>query len=85
MDRPCSYRILAAFAVSAAGYALSSFLRGFSAALARMFVVAFETDAMQLGLLGGTYFSSFALLQLPMRSWRPSRPSTVAECGSRRQ
>jgi MFS family permease len=57
------------FAIFAAAYLLSSLLRGVTAALAPIFVAAFETSPAQLGLLAGAYFASFALLQLPMGAW----------------
>ena len=52
--------------VFAAGYLLSSLLRGVTAALAPIFTQEFSVSPAQLGLLAGSYFASFALLQLPM-------------------
>ncbi|WP_372425172.1 MFS transporter [Salinarimonas chemoclinalis] len=53
-------------AVFAAGYLLSSLLRGITAALAPFFGREFGVSPAELGLLAGSYFFSFALLQLPM-------------------
>jgi MFS family permease len=61
--------LLAVFAIFAAGYLLSSLLRGVTAALAPVFTAEFHTNPAQLGLLAGGYFASFALLQLPMGTW----------------
>ncbi len=52
--------------IFAAGYLLSSLLRGVTAALAPVFIEAFHISTTQLGLLAGAYFVSFAILQLPM-------------------
>ena len=52
--------------VFAAGYLLSSQLRGVTAALAAMFTAEFSLSSAQLGLLAGSYFVSFAIMQLPM-------------------
>lgn len=52
--------------VFAAGYLLSSALRGVTAALAPIFTEQFSTSPAELGLLAGAYFASFALMQLPM-------------------
>lgn len=60
-------RILAfLLVVFAAGYLLSSLLRGVTAALAPIFTQEFAVSPAALGLLAGSYFASFALLQLPM-------------------
>ncbi len=68
--KPTSSRgTLIVFAIFAAGYLLSSLLRGVTAALAPLFIAAFQTNPAQLGLLAGAYFASFALLQLPMGAW----------------
>jgi predicted MFS family arabinose efflux permease len=61
--------LYAVFAIFAAGYLLSSLLRGVTAALAPSFIDEFRTDPAQLGLLAGAYFASFAVLQLPMGVW----------------
>jgi MFS family permease len=61
--------LLIVFAIFAAGYLLSSLLRGVTAALAPVFTAAFHANPAQLGLLAGAYFASFALLQLPMGAW----------------
>lgn len=61
--------LYAVFAIFAAGYLLSSLLRGVTAALAPSFIHEFHTDPAQLGLLAGAYFASFAVLQLPMGVW----------------
>lgn len=53
-------------AVFAAGYLLSSLLRGVTAALAPFFTREFGVSPAELGLLAGSYFASFALMQLPM-------------------
>jgi MFS family permease len=52
--------------IFAAGYLLSSQLRGVTAALAPMFTTQFAISPAQLGLLAGSYFASFAIMQLPM-------------------
>ncbi|MFN7881999.1 MAG: MFS transporter, partial [bacterium] len=69
MDKPNSLGLYVVFAVFAAGYLLSSLLRGITAALAPSFISEFQTDPAQLGLLAGAYFASFAMLQLPMGVW----------------
>lgn len=69
MNVPSPRGIFAIFAIFAAGYLLSSLLRGVTAALAPLFTAEFQTNPAQLGLLGGAYFASFALLQLPMGAW----------------
>lgn len=55
--------------VFAAGYLLSSLLRGITAALAPIFTQQFSITPADLGLLAGAYFASFAVLQLPMGTW----------------
>jgi MFS family permease len=62
-------RLTGVFVVFALGYLLSSQLRGVTAALAPAFVAEFGLSPAQLGLLGGAYFLSFAVLQLPMGAW----------------
>jgi MFS family permease len=52
--------------IFAAGYLLSSQLRGVTAALAPMFTTQFAISPAELGLLAGSYFASFAIMQLPM-------------------
>lgn len=52
--------------IFAAGYLLSSQLRGVTAALAPLFTGQFALGPGELGLLAGSYFASFALMQLPM-------------------
>jgi predicted MFS family arabinose efflux permease len=69
LDKPNSLGLYVVFAVFAAGYLLSSLLRGITAALAPSFISEFQTDPAQLGLLAGAYFASFAMLQLPMGVW----------------
>lgn len=61
--------VMAIVSIFAAGYLLSSLLRGVTAALAPVFVAEFGASPAQLGLLAGAYFASFALLQLPMGAW----------------
>ena len=56
----------AVLVIFAAGYLLSSLWRGVPAALAPMFTEQFALSAGELGLLAGSYFASFAILQLPM-------------------
>ncbi|NBB82492.1 MAG: MFS transporter, partial [Alphaproteobacteria bacterium] len=64
---PPTGRILALLlVVFATGYLLSSLLRGVTAALAPIFTQEFAASPAALGLLAGSYFASFALLQLPM-------------------
>ena len=55
--------VLVAFA---AAYLLSSQLRGVTAALAPIFKAQFALSPVELGLLAGSYFASFAMMQLPM-------------------
>lgn len=69
MNTPSSRGVLVVFAIFAAGYLLSSLLRGVTAALAPVFIAEFQTNPAELGLLAGAYFASFALLQLPMGAW----------------
>jgi MFS family permease len=69
VNTPSSRGILVVFAIFAAGYLLSSLLRGVTAALAPVFIAEFHTNPAELGLLAGAYFASFALLQLPMGAW----------------
>ena len=69
MNPTSSRSLLTVFAIFAAGYLLSSLLRGVTAALAPVFTAEFHTNPGQLGLLAGAYFASFALLQLPMGAW----------------
>lgn len=52
--------------IFAAGYLLSSQLRGVTAALAPLFKAGFSLSSADLGLLAGSYFASFAIMQLPM-------------------
>ena len=68
-DKPANGRLLLVFVVFAAGFLLSSLLRGVTASLAPFFIHDFQTDPAQLGLLAGAYFASFAVLQLPMGVW----------------
>jgi MFS family permease len=56
-------------AIFAAGYLLSSLLRGVTAALAPIFTGEFGVSPAELGLLAAAYFASFAVLQLPMGAW----------------
>lgn len=62
-------RLPAVFTLLAAGYLLSSLLRGVTAALAPALTDEFHAGPAPLGLLAGAYFASFALLQLPMGAW----------------
>jgi len=57
------------FFVFGAAYLLSSLLRGITAALAPSFVFDFSLESSELGLLGGSYFLGFALMQLPAGAW----------------
>jgi MFS family permease len=57
------------FLVFGAAYLLSSLLRGVTAALASSFVLDFDLASSELGLLGGSYFLGFALMQLPAGAW----------------
>jgi MFS family permease len=57
------------FLVFGAAYLLSSLLRGVTAALAPSFVFDFSLDPSELGLLAGSYFLGFALMQLPAGAW----------------
>jgi len=57
------------FLVFGAAYLLSSLLRGVTAALAPSFVFEFSLEPSELGLLGGSYFLGFALMQLPAGAW----------------
>jgi predicted MFS family arabinose efflux permease len=69
LDKPNARDLYPVFTIFAAGYLLSSLLRGVTAALAPSFISEFNVDPAQLGLLAGAYFASFALLQLPMGAW----------------
>lgn len=57
------------FAVFAAGYLLSSLMRGVTATLAPVLTRELGLTSTQLGLLGGAYFLGFAVLQLPLGTW----------------
>jgi MFS family permease len=57
------------FGVFAAGYFLSSLVRGVTATLAPVLKQEFSLTAGELGLLGGAYFLGFAVLQLPLGNW----------------
>lgn len=69
MNIPNPRGLYAVFVVFAAGFLMSSLLRGVTAVLAPSFIREFNTDPAQLGLLAGAYFVSFAILQLPMGVW----------------
>ena len=60
---PLPWLLLSMFAC---GYLLSTLLRGVTAALAPYFTQEFSVTPAQLGLLAGSYFFGFALLQLPI-------------------
>jgi len=62
-------RALLVFVVFAAGYFLSSLVRGVTATLAPVLTREQGLTAGQLGLLGGAYFLGFAVLQLPLGNW----------------
>lgn len=62
-------RALPVFVVFAAGYFLSSLVRGVTATLAPTLTREQGLTAGQLGLLGGAYFLGFAVLQLPLGNW----------------
>ncbi|RZL91783.1 MAG: MFS transporter [Variovorax sp.] len=62
-------RALLIFGVFAAGYFLSSLVRGVTATLAPVLKAEFSLTAGELGLLGGAYFLGFAVLQLPLGNW----------------
>lgn len=66
MTKPTGHVLGFLLAVFAAGYLLSSLLRGVTAALAPYFTQEFAVTPAELGLLAGSYFASFALMQLPM-------------------
>lgn len=57
------------FLIFGAAYLLSSLLRGVTAALAPSFVLEFRLEPSELGLLGGSYFLGFAIMQLPAGAW----------------
>ena len=52
------------FVIFAVGYLLSSALRGVTATLAPTFVQSFDLQPAALGVLGGSYFLGFALMQV---------------------
>lgn len=60
---PLPWLLLSMFAC---GYLLSTLLRGVTAALAPYFTQEFSVTPAELGLLAGSYFFGFALLQLPI-------------------
>ncbi len=66
MTKPTGHVLGFLLAVFATGYLLSSLLRGVTAALAPYFTQEFAVTPAELGLLAGSYFASFALMQLPM-------------------
>jgi len=66
MTKPTGRVLGFLLAVLATGYLLSSLLRGVTAALAPYFTQEFAVTPAELGLLAGSYFASFALMQLPM-------------------
>lgn len=70
------------FVIFAVGYLLSSALRGVTATLAPTFVQSFDLQPAALGVLGGSYFLGFALMQLPAGAWLDRFGSRPVLCAS---
>lgn len=62
-------RAVAVFVVLAAGYFLSSLIRGVTGIMAPTLTEELSLSAGELGLLAGAYFCGFAAMQLPLGSW----------------
>ncbi len=65
-ESPQSFRPFLIFAILSALYSLSMFYRVSNAVIAPNLIQDLELDAETLGILGGAFFYSFALLQIPM-------------------
>lgn len=65
-NRPSRLRLFLIFSSLSALYVLSMFYRVSNAVIAPDLVKEFELDAESLGVLGGAFFYSFALLQIPL-------------------
>ncbi len=81
-----SGRVWIVFGIFAAGYFLSSLVRGVTATLAPVLKQDFSLTSGELGLLGGAYFLGFAVLQLPLGNWLdrhgPRRVLLLCLCGA---
>lgn len=65
-ESPQSFRPFLIFAILSALYSLSMFYRASNAVIAPNLIQDLGLDAETLGILGGAFFYSFALLQIPM-------------------
>lgn len=65
-ESPQSFRPFLIFAILSALYSLSMFYRVSNAVIAPNLIQDLGLDAETLGILGGAFFYSFALLQIPM-------------------
>ena len=66
MPRGRSYKLFLIFAILSALYFLSQFFRTSNAIIAPDLIRDLKLNAETLGLLGGAFFYSFALFQIPM-------------------
>jgi len=66
MPRRTSYKLFLIFAVLSALYVLSQFFRTSNAIIAPKLIQDLKLNAETLGFLGGAFFYSFALFQIPM-------------------
>jgi sugar phosphate permease len=64
--RGTSYKLFSIFAVLSALYVLSQFFRTSNAIIATKLIQDLGLNAETLGILGGAFFYSFALFQIPM-------------------
>jgi MFS family permease len=65
-ETPQPFRLLLIFSILSALYTLSMFYRVSNAVIAPNLIRDLSLDAETLGFLGGAFFYSFALLQIPM-------------------
>jgi sugar phosphate permease len=65
-ETPQPFRLLLIFSILSALYTLSMFYRVSTAVIAPNLIRDLGLDAETLGILGGAFFYSFALLQIPM-------------------
>ena len=66
MPRGTSYKLFLIFAILSALYVLSQFFRTSNAIIAPKLIQDLKLNAETLGFLGGAFFYSFALFQIPM-------------------
>ena len=66
MSRKISHNLFLIFSILAAQYVLSQFFRTSNAIIAPKLIQDLRLNAETLGILGGAFFYSFALFQIPM-------------------